>query len=124
MVTRKTRRIVTRAALWGVIVLLSVGTVYLSLSTWRVYTRMVEVEGLREVAESERNALEARNNELKASLQALETPRGVEAEVRTRYPLVRPGEIEFVLGESVSSTVDTSEEPRDSIWAALMGWLK
>lgn len=111
-----------RAGLWATALVLIVAVGYLGVSTYKVYTRMVEVEKLRMSAEAERDALRARNTELSASVKDLATPRGVEAEIRSRYPLVKPGEVEFVLGNTESSTVDTSPEARDSIWATLTGW--
>ncbi len=119
MVTRKTRHMVVRAALWASVAVLLVSVGYLGLSTYKVYTRMVEVEKLRVAAESERDALKARNDELHAAVKNLATPRGVEAEIRSRYPLVKPGEVEFVLPAEDKSAVDTSTSTRDSIWATL-----
>lgn len=113
MVTRKTRRMVTRAALWGVVGLLGLAALYLGLSTYRVYTRMVEVEELRVAAEAERDTLKERNKELTDQLSSLGTDRGIEAEIRTRYPLVKPGEVEFVLvGSPTSTEITTPEAPQ------------
>lgn len=116
MVTRKTRRIVVRAGLWATALVLVVAVGYLGVSTYKVYTRMVEVEKLRVAAEAERDALRARNTELSASVKDLATPRGVEAEIRSRYPLVKPGEVEFVLpaGGDSSTTVQGQSQ---SAWA-------
>jgi cell division protein FtsB len=112
-----------RGALWVTVAALVLAIGYLGVSTYKVYSRMVEVEKLRVAAESERDALRTRNTELSASLRALETGRGVEAEIRSRYPLVKPGEVEFVLPGVDTSAVDTSSSTRDSIWATLRAFV-
>ncbi len=119
-VTRKTRILVQRIALWAGTALIVVMAGFLSISTYKVYTRMVAVEKLRIQAETERDALRARNEALTASLESLETPRGVEEEIRTRYPLVKPGEVEFVLVDKDDrSAVDSAPKARDSVWDTL-----
>lgn len=114
---------VVRAALWVSVVVLVVAVGYLGLSTYKVYTRMVEVEKLRLTAEAERDALRERNEELSASLKELGTTRGVEAEIRSRYPLVKPGEVEFVLpaGADSSTTVQAEDQ---GVWARFVGMFK
>ena len=115
-VTRKTRRLVERIALWGATALVVCMSVFLGISTYKVYTRMVAVEKLRVQAEGERDALRARNEALTASVEALGTQRGVEEEIRTRYPLVRPGEVEFVLVDKAGQpAVDSAPKARDSV---------
>jgi cell division protein FtsB len=118
-VTRKTRRLVQRAALWGATALVVCMSVFLGMSTYKVYTRMVAVEKLRVQAEGERDALRARNEALTASVESLGTQRGVEEEIRTRYPLVRPGEVEFVLVGAPATTTEVSSEVIDTVFGRL-----
>lgn len=118
-VTRKTRRLVERIALWGATALVVCMSVFLGISTYKVYTRMVAVEKLRVQAEGERDALRARNEALTASVESLGTLRGVEEEIRTRYPLVRPGEVEFVLVGAPATTTEVPSEVINTMFGRL-----
>ena len=124
MVTQRTVRQVRKAMLWaltGLLVLMSLG---IGVSTWRVFGTLSHVRTERREAEAVRDELKRRNAELEASLAALETPRGLEAEIRTRYPLVKPGEVEFVFVDKESTTsVDTASTTRDSVWSSFRAWI-
>jgi cell division protein FtsB len=120
MVTRRTERMVQRGLLWGATGVLVVLALLLGVSTWRVYSKMALAKAERVEAEVERDQLVKRTTELGAALDALGTDRGIEEEIRARYPLVKPGEVEIVLvdGKEVSP-VDTVPTTRESIWAGL-----
>ena len=108
--------------LWVGIVL-GVGLVgLLTVNTWNVYHKMVNVDALRASAEADRDQLKERTVDLERSVAELATPRGVEAEIRTRYPLVKAGETEFVLVNEQGAAVDTAPGARESIWSTITGW--
>ena len=119
MVTRKTERLVKQGLLWAAAALLTVGTVYLGASTWRVYRTMATVRAERVEAEKERDSAKTRTTELAAALEALNTPRGVEGEIRARYPLVQPGEVEFILIDSPETEAASAAEPEQGFWSRL-----
>ena len=123
MATKRTERLVKRVVLWGGAALLLLMAVSLGFSTWRVYTKLTNAREGRVYAEEERNKLLERTKELAASLEALETDRGLEAEIRSRYPVVMPGEVEIILVDPPTQPVDTATTTRESIWGRFRNWL-
>ena len=122
-VTRRTERMVKRALLWGATGLLALVAVFLGMSTWRVYSKMTTAYRERVHAEEERNDLSARTKDLAASLAALKTPRGVESQIRERYPLVKPGEVEFVMVDApATSSVGNATSTSHSLWGRIGQW--
>ena len=116
---------VRKSLLWGAMGLLVLGLIVVGNSTWGVYTKMSDAEILRTNAQADRDKMKEREAEIQASLEALKTPRGVEDVIRSRYPLVKPGEEEFVLVDQASGTVDRREATRESVWSSFrrfVGW--
>jgi cell division protein FtsB len=123
-VTRRTERMVKRALLWGATGFLALSAVFLGASTWRVYTKMTIAYKERVHAEEERNELSVRTKALAASLEALKTPRGVESQIRERYPVVKPGEVEFVMVNTPgTTTVGNRASTTRSLWGRIGQWL-
>lgn len=67
-------------------------------------------------AEAERNQLSARTKELSAALEALKTDRGVEEAIRERYPLVKPGEVEFVMVDGPVESAASTPKSTTGLW--------
>ncbi|MCL9972308.1 MAG: septum formation initiator family protein [Candidatus Pacebacteria bacterium] len=123
MVTRRTQRLVKRALLWGgVVVLVSISGL-IAHSTWEVYGKMVTVKAERLEAEEERELLRARTEELSASLKLLSTDRGIEEEIRSRYPLVKPGEVEIVLMERPGAEAPPVVPVEPSFWGTVRSFI-
>ena len=113
-----------RTLLWSATVLLVAAALYLGSSTWRVYTKMVAVRAERIEAEDERTTLTTRSEGLAAALATLNTERGVEEEIRARYPLVKPGEVEFILVDADSNPATASAPVgKIGLWERLRGFL-
>lgn len=122
MTSRRTKYVLERTALWGGIGVLVVLLGLLGNGTLGVYNKMKEAKQLRHAAEAEHEALVVRTAELEASLAQLATPRGVESVIRARYPLVKPGEQEYILVDQPTTDVDTASSTRESIWVSIFGW--
>lgn len=121
MVTQRTVRQVRRALLWALTVVLALIAVVVGMSAWRVFGTLAHVRGERIEVEKERDTLVTRIGELKAAVGELGTERGMEKEIRSRYPLVKPGEVEFVFVDKTDeSIVDTSTTTRESVWGKLI----
>lgn len=131
MVTQRTVRQVRRVMLWALTALLVVIALGIATSTWRVFGTMASVRAERYEAEREREALRLRTAELQAAVSALDTPRGLEAEIRSRYPLVKPGEQEFIFVDRATQEpaveLTTKKSVRDRVietltnaWEALI----
>lgn len=123
MVTQRTVRQVRRVMLWALTVLLVLLTLGIATSSWRVFGTLASVRAERYEAERERDALRLRNAELQAAVNALDTPRGLEAEIRSRYPLVKPGEYEFVFVDGPEGATSTSAQASSSFWVRMKSYI-
>lgn len=116
MVTQRTVRQVRRVMLWSLTALLTILAISIAFSTWRVFGTLSQVKNERREAEIARDALKVRTAELQASVGALKTDRGVEEEIRSRYPLVKPGEIEFVFVEKGTESQSAQTKATSTVW--------
>lgn len=121
MASRAVRRLAHRFLLWAVIGLGTFVVGYLAYSTWHVYQKMRIAHAERVYAEAEHDRLQKRTVELTSSIEQLATPRGIEQEIRARYPLVKAGEVEFVLVHDAQE-IDTTPAARESVWGAVKFW--
>lgn len=110
-----------RVMLWSLAAVLSVMAILIAVSTWRVFGTLSEVRSERREVEIARDTLRARTAELQASVGALKTDRGVEEEIRSRYPLVKPGEIEFVFVDKAEEASSTKSASKSTFWGKLKG---
>jgi cell division protein FtsB len=116
MVTQRTVRQVRRVMLWSLAAVLSIMAIFIAVSTWRVFGTLSGVRAERYEAEAARDILKARTAELQASVGALKTDRGIEEEIRSRYPLVKPGEIEFVFVDKDDTSSSTRKTTTMTFW--------
>ncbi len=116
MVTQRTVRQVRRVLLWALTGILVLIALAIATSTWRVFGTLASVRAERYEAERERDALMVRTTELKAAVGALDTSRGLEAEIRSRYPLVKPGEHEYVFVDGPDAMATSTIVAGSSVW--------
>ena len=88
-----------------VIVVLIV-VVLLGRSAWGVYKKSRISGEARDTAREELQALQSREKDLSRELKALETESGMEAELRNRLQIVRPGEEVFIILDEKNPVVD------------------
>ena len=95
---RSYRAELTRLYLKGAgVVLLLVVTLGMMHAAWGMYTKSAEASKGQEEVEAQLKGLQAQQSGITASLGELATERGVEAQVRERYGVVKPGEGEIVI---------------------------
>ena len=122
MASQRTIRTARQLLMWvgiAVLTLLLIGTLR---GAWTVYQSLSRATQERGNAEAEYARLIERRDSLEKSIQSLATARGVEEEIRARYPLVRPGEEEFILVGVDGPPVDTARGTRESIWGTIKEW--
>ncbi len=73
-------------------VILIVFVIIAGLSVVRAFTKEREAAKLRDQYQSQWDALNRREAELTSQIQNLSTTRGIEAEIRERYRVSKPGE--------------------------------
>ncbi len=115
---RRTRRILYSLPIRLVLV---VFIIMLGASVWRLYEKRQIVAKERQSLLDEVAALEARRAALLAEVSNLKTARGVEAEVREKFNVVKPGErvINFVAAVATGTATTTSEA---TWWGRLVDW--
>jgi cell division protein FtsB len=122
MASKRTERWARKGLLWGGIVVGLVLLFFLARGTWSVFQKMHEARDLRQAADEEVASMENRKSELETELSQLATPRGIESEIRARYPLVKPGEQEYILVDNTPASVDSTSTARESVWGAIRHW--
>ena len=81
----------------GVIAALLVLLVLLGKATWSVYSKEKESRRNLGRVENELAALQAREKSLRSDIEYLQTPEGVETEIREQFQVAKPGERMVVL---------------------------
>lgn len=122
MTPKAWKRLFARTVLWTGLSLGALLLGFLALATWRISVkeREARTEHLNEVQALA--DLSARKEALSQDLKNLDSERGVEAEVRKRYPVAKPGEEEIMLinpKSNANATTSTSLH----WWDKFFGWL-
>ena len=106
------------------VVLLALAAFGAARAAWDMYGKFNEAAAARAGAEVKLAELEARDTKIKANVEALRTERGVEAALRERYGVARPGEGQIDIVRQPASTTALREEPNlwQKLWQLLFVW--
>ena len=74
------------------LVFMGIVACFLALPTWSAYEKMSETKHARIAIAAELDELKEREHELEQEIERLETPRGIEEEIRQKYEVGRGGE--------------------------------
>lgn len=117
---------VTRAGLGALGMLLLACMAFFALrGAWGMYAKFVAASEADAAARQELEALRAQVGMVGASAEALSSARGVEAGVRERYGVARPGEGQIdIIRREVASTSPKKDEPNVfvKIFRAIFVW--
>lgn len=108
----------------GVAALLFVA-VYAAKGAWGMYTKFVAASEADAAAQVELETLQKQLSQVGASAEALVSDRGVEAGVRERFGVAKPGEGKIdIIRREVASSSAPAEEPNvfQKIFRALFVW--
>lgn len=121
MTPKQWKRLFARIVLFALCTLAVTLLVTVSFATWGLFIkeRLVQKEHFNE-AESLRT-LEEQKVTLKENLQKLSTERGIEEEVRRRFPVAKPGEVEIMLVPASQESAPRSD-PKRSFLQTIFGW--
>ena len=108
--------------------LLAIGCVGLSKSVYDRYVIERDMSARRLEAEAELQKLQTRKDSLQEKIDYLRDDRGIEAEIRKHFDVVREGEQVVVLLDNtrptptttVTSTIPAEDKP--SFWSLLVSW--
>jgi len=106
------------------IAFLIVIAMFIAHGVWNAYGRYVRSAVAVNNLKTEKNRLIQRQDDLDHSVQTLQTPEGVDREIRSTYGLVRPGEeLIVVVGANEGSTSD-SDSIKKGWWSRFMSIFK
>jgi cell division protein FtsB len=95
----------------------------LSPSLWNVYRKARGSNDNLKMAEAELAKLQNRQAALLKSIGELKTSRGIEAEVREKFSVVKLGEEVIVVVDGAENSDDSSDSGvNQSFWSRIAGW--
>ncbi|HEY4504086.1 MAG TPA: septum formation initiator family protein [Candidatus Paceibacterota bacterium] len=90
---------------------------------WGVYKKEQMSAEYLEREKSELQKLEKRQNNLAKSVDYLKTDKGIEAEIRNKFRLVKEGEsVTIIIDNEISSTPKNATTSFSGFWKSLFGW--
>ncbi|MSU55954.1 MAG: hypothetical protein EXS51_01405 [Candidatus Taylorbacteria bacterium] len=101
---RKIRKVLYSKGVMAVLLLL---VVLVGKATWSVYSKEHESRNRLNNVETDLQALTLREQKLRADIERLKTPEGIEYEIREQFQVAKPGERMVVL---VDEKKDVSAE--------------
>ena len=94
----------------------------LARSTWRLYERESETERTVEALRTEASSLSAQEGTLASRVAALKTDQGVEAALREKFRVARPGEGVIVIVDQGAGAGDTGAS--SSWWDRILSFFR
>jgi len=91
-------------------ILMAVLIVFMAKATWSVYAKERDSRGNLLKATENLASLEAREDNLFGQIDRLQTPEGVEAEIRGQFQVAKPGERMVVVVEKKELPVPVKEK--------------
>jgi cell division protein FtsB len=79
------------------IVLLIIFSLYMVYATYNVYLKKVRSANDLQLADKKLTSLEAKNRELDSQIESLNTPYGIEKEIRSKFFVTKGGEEKMVV---------------------------
>jgi len=110
---------------WPVLILLLLVVSLIAKGTWGVYKSEEISYNNKKNSEEQYNELQDRSSSIISEIEMLETEKGIEAEIRDKFRVVKEGEQLAVIIDSVGEgddiQVDSSEE---SFWIKIWNFLR
>ena len=125
MTPRAWKRLFARTVFWAGMAVALVLLFFLGSDTWSIYTKNQEAVQADTNEADQLAELQARQAALSAQISALDTKRGIEAQVRETYPVAKSGEQVVVLTDSPQSATGTSAQQGWTPWrwfVSLFSW--
>lgn len=93
-------------------------------AAWEMYGKFAAAAAARAQAEAQLGDLEARQAKIQADVEDLSSERGMEAAVRERYGVARPGEGEIAIVRTATTSEPILEEQGfgAKLWRMLFVW--
>jgi cell division protein FtsB len=93
-------------------------------ATWDMYGKFAAAASARADAEAELAELRGRQERIRTDVDALSSERGVEAAIRERYGVAKPGEGQIAIVRSATSSEPFKSETGvfEKLWRMLFVW--
>ena len=104
-----------------VLAMLAVIILLFSYSVWGAYQKEAETRGKWNQRASVLDELKDRESGLQTEIDRLDTPRGLEAEIRNKYEVAKDGEEVIVIVEPPDEEATTAPSEQKGFWARLFG---
>ncbi len=106
------------------IVILGVACALSINATWDVYKKVCDTEKNVVAVTEKYDELKIRESELTEKIESLETPLGVETEIREKFGLVKEGEEMIVIVDPPKEEKEDGLEDADdkTLWERIKGW--
>ncbi len=98
------------------VALLLVVTVAAAHSAWNMYGKLVRATQAQEETRTQLAIATAQTAQVEASVAALSSDRGVEAQMRERFGVARPGEGEITIVDNIPTATSTTEADQPWWW--------
>jgi cell division protein FtsB len=89
-----------------------------------IYKKELLSRGNLDTIEKQYNNLKSREKMLSLEIDKLKTDEGVEAEIRSKFDVKRPGEQTVVIINENSPTQTTSTMSNTNVWQEFLDWFK
>jgi len=117
----------TKSALFfvPVIILLGGACIVTGRATWNIYQKAQQAKQNTAIVAEEYNKLKNREQEIEAKINMLDTPLGVETEIRDKLGLAKEGEeIVVIIDESDPvKKVEVDNIAKKTFWGKIKEWL-
>ena len=100
-----------------VLIILAIIAAVFVRAAWNIYVKEVQSRTYLDQAQSQLDGLSAQEQTLKQSVAALNTPQGMDAEIRSEYLVVKPGEQVAVIVDSDDATNTATTTTAAGFWA-------
>lgn len=105
------------------IIALAIVFVFVANSAWQTYKRVRAVAAEHSKSLAELNALQGRKSSLQNDLNSLNTPEGVERQLREKFGVVKNGEEEVVIVNQNSSSTGSASAGAGDWWNNVLHFL-
>ncbi len=102
-------------------IILFIIVLLLANSVWNIYFKHRDTRLERKKLEREIATLEVQEAQLRAEIERLSTPQGVEEEIRSKFEVSKDGESVMVIVNPEEDDTDTSSRSKGGFWSNFFG---
>lgn len=110
---------------WPILILLLGLVLLVGKSVWGVYQSDKIARDNKKQSEEARKILEDKNSSMISEIEILETPKGVEKEIRNKFRVVKEGEqLAIIINSNKDEKKVIEENKKETIWTKIWNFLR